>query len=331
MERMVFFNIGWMKGYDGPEGVPIEGGGRFPEEKGYGYEMFNFREVEGYCYGYTSGVGGGGLNIDRLGARAEDESVSDILVVWVANDPAHAVGSVVVGWYRDATVYRSYQEGRGLNRTYKGECFGYRARAKRTGCRLLLPDERLFRIPRAREGKHGIGQANVWYADESHHARLRRDVWSYVTKGALPAPGKPKLDSSAGHSWQTDLKMRLAVERTAIRAAIRHYEACGYTVVSVEEERLGWDLEAKFSKKSLRIEVKGLSGDEVNVEMTPNEYVHVANREPDYRVCVVTNALRPIPTVRIFSYSPQSRRWTDDRGHDWLRVDEKIAARLSLG
>lgn len=49
----------------------------------------------------------GQINIDRLGGAGAD-SVDGVLVVWTARRPKG--GTVVVGWYKDATVYRYYQK-----------------------------------------------------------------------------------------------------------------------------------------------------------------------------------------------------------------------------
>jgi hypothetical protein len=48
MEKVIFFNVGWMERYQGnPEQESIKGGGKFVDKNGYGYEMFNFLPFNG--------------------------------------------------------------------------------------------------------------------------------------------------------------------------------------------------------------------------------------------------------------------------------------------
>ena len=75
------------------------------------------------------------------------------------------------------------------------------------------------------------------------------------------------------------------------------YRRQGYDVIRVAAQNLGWDIEAVLksgSKKAiLRIEVKGLSGSQVSVELTPNEFTKMQLHADTYKLCVVTNAEHP--------------------------------------
>ena len=174
-EPIIVLNVGWMKYYKGLEGDELTDGGAFVREHGWGGEILNFLPFEGYMYGcvqppgkkevpYNSRI----IAIERLGATMNDLFVDGVLVGWVARKPEG--GTYVVGWYRNATVFRKWQKPpQGSRREYGDETLGYYVRARANDCILLTPDERTLRVPRARDpenlGKGGIGQANVWYAD----------------------------------------------------------------------------------------------------------------------------------------------------------------------
>lgn len=122
-----------MKNYQGiTDDDYIHGGGKYVSEHKFGHEIFNFTEHDGYFYGYVQPPGYV-INIDRLGAHPGDDWIDDVLVVWVATAPEG--GSVIVGWYQHARIYRYHQNApRGSKRTYKGERLGYYCKAKVTNC-----------------------------------------------------------------------------------------------------------------------------------------------------------------------------------------------------
>ena len=110
----------------------------------------------------------------------------------------------------------------------------------------------------------------------------------------------------------------------------KYYENLGYIVHSVEKDNIGWDLEARPGNRLiLRLEVKGLSQDNVVIEMTPNEYLQMKKHEDSYRICVVTNALSKSRTLWIFSFSRETGRWEDEGGNQ-LKIKKMIAARMKL-
>ena len=167
-----------------------------------------------------------------------------------------------------------------------------------------------------------MGQSNVWYADDpDRHRKLRLDVSAFISERRLPT-SKPKPP------YQPDPLIRTKVERAAVATVVRYYTGLGYTVCSVEEDNVGWDLVAKFEKRELKIEVKGLSGAETRVNLTPNEYAKLKQYRESYRICVVTQALTA-PQLATFAYSPDSERWEDQHGRV-LDFDEIVAARCRV-
>lgn len=102
----------------------------------------------------------------------------------------------------------------------------------------------------------------------------------------------------------------------------------GYRVESFEKDNVGWDLNAVLGKRDLKLEVKGLSGSQIVVELTPNEYAAMGKYRDSYRVCVVTNTLSK-PCLEIFAYSPDSRQWESPE-RLVLNIKEIIAAKCSV-
>jgi hypothetical protein len=324
----IFLRIGWMSRYRGlTVGDEIKGGGAFVAEHGYGHEIFNFRPFEGRVYGYVQPPGtayndqpGSGIDLQRLGAGRGDDSLSGVLAVWVATPPEG--GSVIIGWYKNATVYRHWQKPpAGAQRTHAGSDFGYYVSGASEDATLLPLDERVFEVPR---GRGGMGQANIWYADNAEtHPQFRREVRAYVATRNLP-----KSSPTAGEpTRQLDPFLRQQVERAAVARTVTYYTGLGYHVSSVEKDNLGWDLNAvhPIRNADLKLEVKGLSGWETCVEVTPNEYARMREHRGVYRLCVVTNSLST-PRLAIFSYSAESQRWEDQDGRV-LVIEEIVAAR----
>lgn len=126
---------------------------------------------------------------------------------------------------------------------------------------------------------------------------------------------------------QPNLLVRQEVESKAITIVKAHFDQLKYQVQSVEADNVGWDLEARQKSEFLRIEVKGLSGSTISVELTPNEYAKMRQFRDSYRLCVVTNALAS-PKLDVFAFSETNKRWeSDDR--QILSIEKIVAARCS--
>mgnify|MGYP000481934023 CR=1 FL=1 len=187
MNKMLFLNIGWMKNYRGLEDDCIAGGGEFVQQFNDGSEpdnyppceIRNFEPHEGYMYGFVRVKKDGSIRIERLGASRKDKSTGNVLVIWVAKSRSN--GTVIVGWFRNATVYRDCQlppEESGRKRPGRQE-WGYRVKAKEENCKLLPVEHRIIRVPR---GRGGMGQSNVWYADQPENDAFRQEVWEFITQ-----------------------------------------------------------------------------------------------------------------------------------------------------
>ncbi|MGL5027707.1 MAG: HNH endonuclease [Shewanella oncorhynchi] len=181
---VLFCNIGWMARYDGIDGDSIQRGGSYNKSE-IGHEVCNFSNVDSKVYGYVQPTGR--LNIVKLGAGRNDDYINDVTVIWTAGPDSG--GTAIVGWYKNATVYRDAQK---LNAPSELQIHNgissYRILADASDAVLLPVHKRDFMIPRAIKG--GIGQSNVWYADKPESAVLVESALALVNSeqygGSLP-------------------------------------------------------------------------------------------------------------------------------------------------
>lgn len=315
MDRILFANIGWMVHYNGlSAGDSITGGGSFQDEGKL--EVFNFQNLEGWCYGYVQTVRFGQVNLQRIYADCDNSSdrLEDVLVVWTARRPDSG-GTYIVGWYKHAIVYKDYQDSNSVERNrYK-----YNIKAKASDCTLLNVDHRTLAVPRAHSQDGGMGQSNVWYADKDipEIKKFRNDVIDYVDS-STPRPifHKP---------FAVNAEAKKLVEEAAVNKVRETYEECGFIVRSVEKENLGWDLDVRKDNIYLRIEVKGLVGNVLSIHITPNEYSKMkAKDNANYRLCVVINALTH-PELYTFIFDRDA--WVCEEDPNLiLNIDEQVAA-----
>ena len=315
MKKILFFNTAWMDHYQGIINDKMLGGGKHIEKYGWGGEMFNFKPSRKRMFGY--GQVGGRINLNRLGAKSSDESIDNVTIVWTAKEPISG-GNYIVGWYKNATVYRNEQIAKKYsNRKWDKYEMGYFVTAKEESSNLLSRDERTVQIPR---GKEGMGQRNIWYGD--NNPEFVKNVFKYIETGTFPRT-KNKYRGSAR---QSDPLRRLEVEEKAVKKVIKYYKKLGYEIQSVEKDNVGWDLNAFNGKINLKLEVKGLSGNDIATELTPNEYKNLKADKGNYRLCVVVETLTS-PKLFIFAYSLENDEWISQNGRI-LRFEERISVRI---
>lgn len=321
MNNILFCNVGWMEFYRGLSPADkIVGGGSYVNEEGVGHEVCNFAQVRSMVYGYVqppnakAQPGEGQINIDRIGANGADY-VEGVLVVWTATRPEG--GTVVVGWYKNATVFRFYQRFRRTPALHgRNDLQGYRIVAKATDVNLLPIDQRTCEIPRRIKG--GMGQSNVWFAAARESAPIVREVRALIAGRRRPHKGSVQ-------GRKTDPDHNAKVEKAAVSTVRHYYRKNDYEVESVEKDNVGWDLEAVTGQVMLRIEVKGLSGSLASAQLSPNEFDAFSEEAADYRLAIVTEALRS-PKLIICRYSQEMEGWVVD-GNDGAEIE--ITARNS--
>lgn len=315
--HILFCNVGWMARYKGiTPSDKIVGGGAYVQIEKRGHEVCNFLPAKNKVYGYVQ-PHGSQIKIERIGAAPSDDELADVDVVFTARRPGTG-GTVVVGWYKSATVFRHPQRVRWASTTHENNGVDAHWVVASAENVVLLPvDQRNMVVPR---GKGGMGQSNVWFADSPLVSEWVSEVSRVI--------GGEKQSKRRGVARQQDPLKKAKVEKAAIEAITTHYEKMGYVVDSVESDNVGWDLEATESAITLLLEVKGLSGSEAVAELTPNEYKQMnGKRKSDYRLCIVTSALEK-PELKIFSFNHVSEEWCSETG-DVLSFKEKVSAVVS--
>ena len=187
INRILFCNVAYMKHYDfsNHKEVPVNGGQNIIDT-GDAFEKYNFHRCEdGTVKGFveTKYVGGAHdenripkqLHIENIDLHYKNlDEIDNVTVVFCAKNPAKNVdATVIVGWYRNAKVYRYRKE-------YLGRPYNIEADFENV---YLIPDgERNKVIPRAKENNEniGFGQANVWYANKKEHKSLVNEVLNYI-------------------------------------------------------------------------------------------------------------------------------------------------------
>ncbi|GJD30575.1 hypothetical protein PMNALOAF_1822 [Methylobacterium adhaesivum] len=326
---MVFVNIGWMKDYAGPSAndTPVGGHG-YLKDGNIGHEVFNFASLDGKVYGYVPRSAR--INLKNPGGSSSDELVTAVTVVWIARNPSDKK-TYIVGWYRDASVFRDNNHIK-LKRS-KNFIVTYQIEAPADKATLLPIDQRLFRIPTAKE-EGNLGQSPVWYGGKDE---FRAEVSAYLAADGTFAE-KPKVGLN-GAKYQTDPELRKRIELAAVRHATAYYRsrAGGSQVVaSVEKDGVGWDLNVTAPTGAvLKVEVKGLSGRDLLVELTPNEFAKMRSTEhrAQYIIYVVTEALTSEARSHVFRHNAESSKggnlvWATADGRQ-LKIQQIVAARLS--
>lgn len=343
--RILVCNVGWMARYQGLRGQPdnIVGGGAWVKKHKHGHESCNFLptpagEVLGHFETSQAKIDRW-VDITKLGAYVDDERIEHIDVIWTATNP-NGGGRRVIGYYRDATVYRQRQRHGSYptNQHKRDQIRSYMVSADGANVRCLGPEERPIALGRP---PGWIGQTNWWFPEHSQHP----DVPAFIAKvrallaGHRAMPGNGNLNRNK-RQLLTDPHRNALVEASAINLVAEHY--VGYEVRSVEKDNMGWDLEIYKKGPPMsgieplyRIEVKGLSGPRTVVGVTPNEYrcikEHMAGNLPTYRIAIVTMALTE-PRLLIILYDKAREVWIDEtkKRPVRLQIAEKLAAILSL-
>lgn len=182
MKRILFCNIAYMQYYDFAtiKEVPKHGG-KYVAETGDAYEKHNFHVCEDgrvrgfvetkYRDGSASAQQPRQIRIENIDPQCKnDDHIDGVTVIFCAHSDA-LKKTVIIGWYKNATVHRNRPKYNG--RQYNLEC------AVDDAC--LLPEGlRTFIVPRATNGDFGFGQANIWFAKDARVSEYIESVFTYI-------------------------------------------------------------------------------------------------------------------------------------------------------
>jgi hypothetical protein len=328
---MIFFNVGWMENYAGthPSDLTL-GRHKYLEGRSHGAESFNFVPYDQNVYGFRPGTKRN-VQIGNLGAEKSAESISGVLVVWIAMEPI-SKKAFIVGWYENATVYRQAQTSPVSSNEQSGMSVRYTAKALQRDALLLPLINRDFWVQSNKTMEGGFGQSVVWYGRDEEY---RKRVWRYVqsVRNARSKSSEVKRNGSRPPR-NDDPELRRKVEKAAIKHATDYFSSelgGNFDVVSVETQAKGWDLEAIRDSEKLHVEVKGLLGAQGICELTPNEYQKSNHEEfqSSYVIYVVNNAVSETPIASIFRYDANVAKWKTLDGRE-LEVIVRPAAVLKF-
>jgi hypothetical protein len=183
-DRVVFINLTEMDEYNGLE-ANLKGGGAFIKQKGYGHEVFNFKNDSGKCYGYTPPWNK--INLTRISKSISRDAlgdyIDDALVIFTCS--REHVGRLICGFYQHARVYAEpvsdSRSTRVIDIGGQSIFVEYNLICDADDAVLINRKDRTKILPHSSgENDAGHGQHPVWYADEPKRQRLKNDMLDYV-------------------------------------------------------------------------------------------------------------------------------------------------------
>lgn len=129
--------------------------------------LFNFSPVKGRVFGYVAPSGEAPYQFARIDSGAADaDHLDDVLLAFTAPRPTElGGGQVVVGWYKNATLYPSWREPQRQDRRFgERKDWEYCCECAASDAVLLPTPARRWQIP---HGRGGMGQAKVRYFGSS--------------------------------------------------------------------------------------------------------------------------------------------------------------------
>lgn len=166
--KFLVCNVTWMEKYQGIEPV-FATNWSFVSQNGFGYELLNFYDDNGFLYGYTE-MHEGSITLSRIDKDCSDDHIDGVTVIWISKNPKGKL--TIVGFYRNATVY-SKRQTRSNNQRYPW----YFIKAKTSDSYLIPCEDRDFEFPTTRANRPG--QASVWYGANEE---LKAQMLDYINK-----------------------------------------------------------------------------------------------------------------------------------------------------
>lgn len=295
MQRVLFARVGYMEYYQGLSTERPVNGGNYNDSE-YGHEAFNFsKEADGFCYGYVQPPRGKKENNDpRLGIERIDpecidqDFVENVLVIWVATKPKElGGGQCVIGWFKDATVYRCFQPiNKGINRRpLKNFHFNIKCKSKNA---FLLPQrKRKLIIPMPIKHRSSMGESNVFYILDANGCKkesLAKEIDAAISLTKKYSGMNLKTDDDcfqdkeSQNPFEPDPIIRKAIETYAMKKCIRYFKKKGYNCEDVSL-RESYDIMAIKGDVKTKVEVKGTRGLGDKIILTRNEVSLARNNE----------------------------------------------------
>jgi len=329
-DNMVYLHLGWMKFYEGPDGDDMMFGPHrwLGDGHEFGHECYTFKKNYGNYYGFVPSKAN--INIGNFGAGRRESSVRGITVVFFAKNPDTDI-PYIVGWYKDAEIYRNLKPFPSEIRNMYGEHWYYSIVTNAHNGTCVPEDEREVEIPTNKKKQGGYGQSVIWYGTPAFNAKVKRYIDDYSKRtqtGRSNLQGTETERGSGGFNLDPD--ERAKIEKISVDLAKAYLRGMKYKWRSVESDGVGWDLTAWRGESQLFVEVKGTKGSVVGFELTPNEYRALRENTDIYRICAVTLCLEHKPKLHFFTVRHRLEDnvviGRDEEGHE-IELREAVAAR----
>jgi hypothetical protein len=317
--KVVFLSIAWMKKYQGSSenDRPINGGSYVDLYK-EAHECCNYLpQKDNMLRGHVEtwkATKDRQIHIENIsediGKKNEETGV---LVIWLATAPSG--GKSVIGWWKNATLYRKRQSYKGnenkhqqLTKTHiNNHISSFRVECKVEDAVLLTVKQRNTEIFRffelddiyktIRKGWPGQTQWTFYESLCTNAKRKANKIIKFIESNKNENVIAPPSNKVIVVPRSSDPEARWKVEQAAINAAELFYKkiyGSNSSWVDRSKEDRGYDYDLVLDDGStFNIEVKGRSVSLPLIELTPNEYSYMNNNMKlgAYRLCIVTSAL----------------------------------------
>jgi Domain of unknown function (DUF3883) len=308
--RVLFARVGRMVYYAGPvEGDERPRGGGGYNARNLGHEVFNFaqfkhRQFKNRLYGFIqpSNRKKKAINLQRIDPTipANADRAEGVLIIFVTR---YKEGQKIIGWYRNATVFRTRVplpttiqreiNERLLQTKVKYSSFtDYTVDAPVSDAKLLPTSERLKAITIPGHVPGSFGQSNVCYVYEQGERKNApwmekaiEFVQSYAKEDLLKRPdaetGSEELaiiaqEQAAG--FQSNVLIRLAIEEYAMQMARRVLQKNDYKRIIDTASIECYDYTCDKNGERYYVEVKGTQTKGGSIILTHGEADHaIAN------------------------------------------------------
>ena len=142
----------------------------------------------------------------------------------------------------------------------------------------------------------------------SKKEQLFRDKWSDRVNSYFSEKKRIPRESPKD---KTETKRM--IEKAAVAFVKMVYEKWGYMVISRENDKCVWHLDALKKKKRLKLLVRGLGLREFLFSTTQQEYDAVLKNPKSFRFCLVVNAIKN-PILTVFVFDEETGKWTLEDG-----------------
>ncbi|HKW74685.1 MAG TPA: DUF3883 domain-containing protein [Terriglobales bacterium] len=332
--RVLFARIGSMTFYAGPQpgDERPKGGGRY-NKNNVGHELFNFADFGGRLYGFARAKSGR-ISLEQIETSAASEStLTDVLVVFVAQQK-------IIGWYHNAVVHRTsatFASGVATSmrkrlkqaHTSNFRFVGYSFEAPTEQAVLLPEAERTYKIPGT--VKHGFGQSNVRYPYQKR-GKGKPPAWmmnaisyvqNYDKENLLTNPNAANQSEQAavisqerGAGFQSNAVIRKAIEEFAMSKARSVLTAKGYRKFQDTSKFKPYDYICQRDSKRFFVEVKGTQTSGKTLILTKGEVDHIRH-SPSQCILVLVHgvSVSGTQTIRVGGGLVQIKElWNPDEG-----------------